>query len=150
MVISNMPREMTRRERLGDAIYLQLQMLARLLLLPAAILGFYLGSVAGALAGLLTGYLAGRWVRHSLGMRGPDPTLGFFRRMRERAEGSRPRVLERLLEAIRGNRFTPEKCRAIWQAYERAGEELRGAQTREELYRILNELDQVVKRHSYD
>ena len=88
-------------------------------------------------------------MRRSMGIRGPDSYHGFFTRMRERANGRRCGLLERLIESIRGNAFTTDKCRRITLAYDRAMERLDRATTESQKIAVLEELDREVKAISY-
>lgn len=85
-----------------------------------------------------------------MGIRGCDPTEGFFIRMRERAEGSRRGILEWILEKIRENEFSQSKCRAISDAYSEALWQLERSRSDDERMAILHELDRKVKKISYD
>lgn len=145
-----MPREMTRRERAVDLVFLNLQVFSQWTWAAGGVAGFALAGWWGAAAGVPAGWLFGRWMRYSLGRRGANPTEGFFIRMRERAEGSRRGLLEWVLEKARGNEFTRAKCAAIWGAWAQALEQLRAAASPHERQRILAELDRRVKKISYD
>jgi hypothetical protein len=146
--IANLPRPLTRREVLADHLYLHLQIVARLLPVPAAIIGHAVSGVPGAVTGFPLGAIVGWWAWRSLGKRGPEPA-GFFVRMRERAGGSRRGALEALIEAIRGHGFTRRQCAEMVDAHERAAAALRRCTNRADRDRILGELDRRVKELSY-
>ncbi len=147
--IPNMPRRMTARERRADSIQYYLLVCGRVLILPAAVLGFVLRGFIGCAIGAGAGWLGGIWVRRSLGVRGSDGFHGWFQRKRERANGSRTGLLEYLIEAIRGSGFTVEKSRAIIAAYDKAMAAMQSATTDAEREAIANRLDIETKRISY-
>ena len=109
--IENMPRRMTQREKAADTLFLFLQLSSRLLFIVTALVGYSIHGVYSALIGAVLGYLVGIWMRRSMGIRGPNPNEGWLRRRRERAEGSRRGILEWVIEKLRANEFTQEKCR---------------------------------------
>ena len=147
--ISSMPRRLSRREWMADHFFYYLQLVSKLGFLARGIVGYavwgWIGCVALAVGCILSGVL----IRRSVGLRGPDPFQGWYRRMRDRAEGSPAGLLERMMESLRGNKFTRVKCRAITAAYDTAMAELRLAVTREQQQAILKRLDSETKRISY-
>jgi hypothetical protein len=148
--IPDMPRPLTTRERVTNWLFVFLQTFSRFLLpLLAAIGGFLLGAWLGALGGAFVGIILGFWMRYSMGLRGRDSNEGFLIRMKERAEGSRPGLFERLLESCRGNAFTQEKCRLITDAWEEAKCKMATCKSLDERIKIIQEVDRKVKAISY-
>jgi len=145
--VPRMPRRMTRREKQADQVYLFLQLTSQLLFVFTAIFGYAWSGFRIAAVLAFIGFIVGWWIRYSLGIRGAN---GFFRRMCERAHGSRRGVLEWVIEKMRGNEFTQEKCKAICDAYENAMLRLRDAPDPATATRILEDLDKKVKEVSYD
>ena len=151
MLIPNMPRNFTRHERVADWLFVSLQIGSWIAFVVLGVLGYYFyRNVIAALVCGAVGFLVGIWIRHSMGLRGRNPTEGFYLRMRQRAEGSRCGVLEWILEKIRGNEFSQSKCRAISDAYSEAMRQLEGSSSDDERMAILHELDRKVKKISYD
>lgn len=146
--IASMPRRFTRRERLADAVYLHLQFTSRLAPLVGAGVGYSYAGFWGALMGVVAGGLFGLWMRHSMGGRTRDPRT-YYARMAERAHGSRRRALEWVIEEIRGNVFTREKCRALAEAYRDFHRRASVATSREELRVLVDEIDRKTKEISY-
>ena len=147
--IPNMPRRLTVREIRGDRTRFFLLVCGRLLILPAAVLGFSSGGLVGGAIGAGVAWIIGRRIRHSLGIRGSDGFHGWFQRVRERAKGSRRGLLEHMIEAIRGSGFTVEQCRAIIAAYDEAMAEMRLVASDAERQAIADRLDVFTKRISY-
>lgn len=148
--IVRMPRKRTSREKFADDLYLFLQIGSKFTSLFAGIAGYAWYGLSGALGALLLGFITGWWIRRSLGIRGPNRGIGFFVRKCERAHGSRRGVMEWLIETIRGNEFTVQKCRAICAAYQETVAKVRGGADEAESARLLAELDRRVKEISYD
>ena len=144
-----MPRRMTPQEKAADTVYLYLQVSSRLLFILGALVGYWFHGVYTALVGAFAGYIIGIWMRRSMGIRGPDPEEGWFQRMRERAEGSPRGYLEWLIETIRANEFTKEKCRAICAAYDEAMDSLQLCSSQEDREAVQKKLDQTIKSISY-
>lgn len=136
----------TEPERLADQVYVALQILSYFLFLFGGIIGYIFYQFYGMVLFSSLGYLGGVWARRSLGIRGMKHTTGFFIRMRERALGSKPGLLEWLLERVSRNQFTPAKCRAVVQIHERAVKQLKQSRSTEEQNRILADLDKRVKQ----
>ena len=147
--IPNMPRHLTARERFADHLFFYLHVTSRFVFLVAGVVGYALKGLIGCGVLLAAGWLFGMWMRRSLGKRGPDQFHGFFRRIKERASGSRRGFLEWLIETLRGSGFTVSKCQAITAAYERAIAEARSASLPAQRQAILQRLDAEVKRISY-
>ena len=125
--IERMPRRLTDAERRGDQLFLHLQVVSSMLLLLFPVLGGVLYAWPGAGIGLLVGWLARVGMRHSMGLRGSNQDEGFFIRMKERANGSKPGILEALIERIRKRSFTQEQCASITKAWEDISEKFEEA-----------------------
>lgn len=147
--ISNMPRQLTTREWLSDQLFFYLQMTSRFVFIFGGIIGYAINGLIDCVMLLTGGWLLGIWMRRSLGRRGSDPVLGYFRRIKERANGSRRGVLEWAIETVRGSGFTISKCQAITVAYEQAMKEYNSTNLPDQQQEILKRLDKEVKRISY-
>jgi hypothetical protein len=141
---------MNGREKLVETLYLTLQVISQVLLILGGILGYIFYEIYGLILFAAAGYLLGVWIRRSLGIRGRKQTTGFFMRMRERAQGFRPGLLEWTLEKVSRNEFTRAKCRAVTQIYEKSVRQLKQSQSTEEQNRILADLDKRVYQILYD
>jgi hypothetical protein len=119
------------------------------LFLIGGLVGYALNRFYGLVIFGSLGYLVGVWMRRSLGLRGRKTTTGFFQRMRERAQGARPGLLEWGLEKISGHEFTRSKCERVAQTHARAVKQLKQSGSSEEQNRILADLDQRVKKILY-
>lgn len=138
------------RELLVDKIFVFLQILSRGLFLIFGLIGYKTGTFYGAVFGVALGLFLGVWMRYSMGRRGKDPFHGYYRRIQERANGSRRGVFEFLLEKGRGNELTREKCIRISEEYRKAMSRLNGTRDREGRIGVLQELDRATKQISYD
>jgi hypothetical protein len=143
---STAPVEKTGSQKLVERLFIALQVLSHLLLILGGLLGYFFYQFYGSLLLAGLGYLAGVWLRRSLGIRGAKATTGFFQRIRERAQGARPELLESLLEGLSRSPLTPAKCRTMIQVYDRAVKQLKQAPTQAEKNRILAELDRRVNQ----
>lgn len=148
--IERMPRRLTAAEHRGDRLFLHLQIISLALPLFISAMGGLVGGWIGVAVGLLFGWLVGVWIRRSLGLRASDPWDGFLIRMRERANGSRPGLLEALVENVRRRRFTREQCVAITLAWEETCDRLACEPSPEAKRRLILEFDAALKRISYD
>ncbi|RPI25964.1 MAG: hypothetical protein EHM70_19530 [Chloroflexota bacterium] len=140
------PRFNTRREEIADTVFFVLQVISQFLVVFAAAFGYYAYEFYGLVVFGLLGYITGIWIRRSLGIRGKKYTTGFFARMRERALGSKPGLLEWLVEKIGQHEFTQEQCRAVVQVYDKAVRQLKQSKSTDEQNRILADLDQKVRQ----
>ncbi len=147
--IPSMDRRMTSREKIGDMIFINLQILSRILFIISGLLGYYFYGIYGVFLLGIVGWVVGIWIRHSMGIRESDPTTGFYVRMQERAQGARRGVFEWLLEKIRGNEFSQSKCMKISDAYDQAMTELSQCTSLKEQKKIIEKLDRKVKEISY-
>ena len=132
-----------------DRIFVIFQIFSQSLFLLLGIVGFFYQGIIGAAAGVIVGYSVGRLVRWCMGIRGKDPNIGFFVRMRERANGKRRCLLEYLIEKARGNEFTIEKCKKITEAYDSAMSQIQMTSNHNERINIIHKLDRTVKEISY-
>ena len=144
-----MSKIISRREILVDRIFVILQTFCSTLFLLLGIVGLYYRGIIGALAGVIVGYFTGRLARWCMGIRGKDPNIGFFIRMRERANGKNRCLLEYLIEKARGNEFTIQKCKKITDAYDSALSQMQMTSNPNERSKILHELDHTIKEISY-
>lgn len=147
--IARMPRTLTTRERFADRVFFFLQMISWFAFIFGGIVGYAITGWTGCVVLLVAGWLFGMWMRRSIGLRGRDPFHGFYRRMKERAGGSRRGILEWLIESLRGRGFTRSQCQRIWAAYERAMALGRTASTSKQQRQILQQLDEETKSISY-
>lgn len=145
-----MPRAMTRREKVSDWLYMALLFGSRLLFVITGIIGYFVFSIIGSVIGASAGLAVGFWMHYSMGFRGPNPIVGFYIRMRERANGSRQGFLEFVLETLSGNAFTRVKCQKIADAYDSAQLRFRNCKTEAERNEIFWELDRATKYAFYD
>ena len=147
--IPQMPRRLTARERFADSLFFYLQTISHFTFVIGAIVGYAFKGLDGFI--LLTGggFIFGIWMRRSLGIRGPNQFEGFFRRIEERANGSRRGMLEWVIETLRGSGFTISKCKDITKAYEQAKIQLSSASSPDQQKEILKKLDENVKKISY-
>ena len=143
--IPQMPRKMTPREVFVDQLFLYFQIGSKILFLFAGVIGYVWYGGLGCILLSLAGYIVGRLMRRSMGIRGTDPTEGFFIRMRERADGSRRGFLEWFLERLRRTEFTKAKCKAIIDVYNDAMLILRNGQEPMEQHRIIEDMYQKIK-----
>lgn len=144
-----MSKRLSRQEQWTDRLFVCLQVIAALLFVAGGLVGYFFFQVTGLILGSAGGFMAGVWMRRSMGLRGAAPH-GFYLRMKERADGSPRGLLELILEKLRGNDFTPEKCLAISKIYARTMEGLQNAHTEDDVRSLLRELDERTKDISYD
>jgi hypothetical protein len=146
-LLPSVPRLPTRRSRLADGLFEFFLLLSRCTALTGAILGVsYAGwnDFKGFAIGLLAGWAIGFWMRRSLGMRSWDLTRGFYVRLLERGNGNRPKLLESLIEKLRGDILTPPKCRMIAGAYAEMQRKLHLCNSLAERRRSFDELERKV------
>ena len=148
--IERMPRLLTDAERKADRLFLHLQILAIMVLFLSPILGGVIFGWAGIGIGLVFGLVVRIWMRRSMGLRGLNPNDGFFIRMRERANGARRGILEALIENIRQQPFTQEKCILITRAWDDMRKRIETMTSEEEKHELIKAFDAEIKRISYD
>jgi hypothetical protein len=147
--IERMPRRMTEAEHRGDKLFFHLQVASSVVLVLFPILGGVLRGWIGAGIGLVVGWMVRIWVRRSMGLRGSNPNDGFFIRMRERAKGARPGMLETLIERVRQRTFTQRQCAEITEAWNQTRLQMEAAKSIEEKRQLMEKLDSQIKRISY-
>lgn len=136
----------TEREARADQIFRTLQIVSHFLILLCGLVGFVFYKYYGLALGAMLGYVVGTWMRRSMGIRGVKPTTGFFKRMRERAQGSPPGMLEMLLERMDGYQYTQQQCKEVSLIYEKTVRQLRQAPAGEAQNRILADLDKRIRK----
>ncbi len=142
--------ELTGRQKLAEDIYVYLKIFSEVLFFFTAFFGYHAYGLYGLVLFAVVGYGVGAWIRRSLGVRGSSsPTKGFFRRMRERANGSPPGLLEGMLERYGNFPLSREQCRNVALAEERAIKQLTHTVSKDEQNRILADLDRKVQRNVY-
>ncbi|HEX7973095.1 MAG TPA: hypothetical protein VF498_01695 [Anaerolineales bacterium] len=142
-------RKLAGHARLAENLYVFLHVSSYFLLLLTGILGYAFYQFYGLLISAAAGYAAGAWMRRSLGVRGRKSTTGYFLRMRERAQGSKPGLLEGLLEKLGQTELSQAKCKAIIQVYDTAVKQLKQARSTSDQNNILADLDRRVWEISY-
>lgn len=143
------PVNLTEREKLADNLFLILQIVSYFLIILGGAVGYFFYRFYGLILFAALGYLIGVWMRRSMGIRGVKQTTSFFARMRERALGSKPGLLELLLEKISRNQLSQTNCRAIIHTYDKSVKQLKQSKSAEEQNRILEDLDRKVKEIFY-
>lgn len=146
--IESMPRRLTAHERLADQVFRHLQFTMRLAPFLGAGTGYAYAGFMSAVVGLIVGGFFSLWIWYSMGARTPDPD-SYYRRMEQRANGSRRRLLEWVLEKLRRNEFTRTKCQALSEAHHEFHRKAATAGTRAELMKHIEEFDRVTKEISY-
>jgi len=148
-ILPDVPRLPTARNKIADCVFVLLLVCSRSFYVIGAALGFLLHGFVGFVLGLVAGAFIGFWMRRSLGAQGGDLTQGYHFRMHERGLGKRPRLLEALVEVLRGNRPTMTQCRGIAGACAEAARELQGCGSTEERAVILAKRDRQVLEIAY-
>ncbi len=141
---------MSGREKLADGLYGFLVIGSYILFVVGGLGGYLYNGLYGSILFAMLGYGSGAWMRRSLGMRGRKPTTGFFTRMLERAQGSKPGLLEAWLETLSGKTFTQAKCRAVSLAHEKAVKQLKQSDSTPQQNKILADLEMRVQRILYN
>jgi hypothetical protein len=141
---SGLPRTKSEPEKRADQLFVILQIISFTLFVLLGVIGYYFFEFYGLALFALLGYLIGVWMRRSMGMRGLKSTTGFFKRMRERASGSKAGLLEWLLEKVSHHEFTQAMCQAVTQVYDKAVKQLKQSKSPEEQNRILAELEKTI------
>jgi hypothetical protein len=137
------------RQRIADGLFAFFVLLARFGFVIGGVIGCFVDTQNSFLPGLLAGAVAGFLIRRSLGLRGRNLTHGFFVRMLERGNGNSSKLLESLIERVRGDDFTPRQCRVATSAYAEAQRELQSCPSDDERRTILEELDRKVTAALY-
>jgi hypothetical protein len=147
--IERMPRRLTEAEHRGDKLFFHLQVASFGVLILFPILGGALRGWIGAGIGFVVGWIVRSWIRRSMGVRGSNPNESFFIRMRERAKGARPGMLEILIERVRQRTFTQRQCAEITEAWDQTRLQMEAAKSIEEKRQLMEKLDSQIKRISY-
>lgn len=134
----------TFRGRIADCVFVVFLLVSRCSFVVGALVGGILLGFAGAVVGLAGGWIIGRWTRWSLGLRRRGLTHGFVVRMLERGNNDRPKLLESVVETLRGHRLSARDCRVIAAAYGVATRQLQTCESPSERNRILTERDEKV------
>jgi hypothetical protein len=145
-------RPRTRRNRLADGLFELFLLLSRCTVVAGAILGgayTQTRSFKWSAIGLIVGWAVGFWIRFSLGMRSLDLKHGFYVRLLERGNGSRTKLLEYLVEKLRGNEFSASQCRIAAGAYAELQRQLRVCISPAERYRLTEGFEQKVMMTLY-
>jgi hypothetical protein len=138
------PRPNTLRSRLADGLFKFLLLMSRCTVVTGAILCGSYAKTNGFkwfVIGLLVGWAVGFWIRLSLGMRAWDRTYGFYDRLLERGNGAPPKLLESLVEKLRGSEFTPSQCRMVAGAYAEMQRQLHLCDSRAERRKLFDALE---------
>jgi hypothetical protein len=140
-ILPDVPRLPSVRNKVADCVFAILSLCSRIFLVVGAVTGAMLHGFVGFFIGLIAGAIIGFWMRRSLGLKGKNLTHGYHSRMYERGLGGGPRLLEGLLEAVRGDRLAMTQCRGIASAYAEAARQLQSCGSAQERAIIL------AKRH---
>ncbi|MDE3067745.1 MAG: hypothetical protein KGJ60_09360 [Verrucomicrobiota bacterium] len=143
-LLPDIPRSSSFRDRMADGLFVLLTIFSRSAFIVGAVLGTREHGFTGFCFGLLAGWGLGFWVRRSLGLRKGDLTEAFYIRMVNRGDGAPPRLLEALIETLRGQRLDVRQCQRIGNAYLNASRRLQSYDSPAERAQILDELDRRV------
>ncbi len=127
------------RGKVADVLFILLQFLSWTAFVPGFVIGSAYHGLVGFICGLVAGGAIGFWMHRSLGLRGRDATRGFFMRMAERGAGDHPRLLESLIETLRGEKLAMLQCRHIADTHADVSRRLQGCDSPMERAKILNE-----------
>jgi hypothetical protein len=148
-ILPDVPRLASARSKMADCVFVLLLLCSRIFFLIGAVLGALVHGFVGFVLGMATGTLIGFWMHRSLGLRGRDLTHGYHFRMYERGLGERPRLLEALVEAARGNRLIVVQCRRIASAYAEAARQLQSCDSLEERVTIVAKRNRQVREIAF-
>lgn len=148
-MLPDIPSLPTWRGRVADGVFVLLLLVARCSLVFGAAVGGLLLGFPGAFIGLAGGWVIGVWMRWSLGLRRRGLTHGFVVRMLERGNNDRPKLLESLVEALRGHRLSARQCRMVAAAYAEATRRLQTCESLPERVEILQERDRKIGEAAY-
>jgi len=143
-LLPGIPRPGSFRARMADVVLAFFVLLARFGFIIGLVAGSFAADIKGFFLWLLAGVLGGFCLRRSLGLRGRNLTHGFFVRMWERGFGNPPKLLESLVEKVRGDKLTPRTCRVLTSAYEETNRALQSSPSAEERRGINEELGRKV------
>lgn len=141
---------MSNRVRIADRVYLIIQLFSKTCFLFLGIFGYVYFKFLGLGVGILIGFLFSKWVSYSLGIYRKEEYGGFYKRKEERANGSRSRLLEFVMEKLRDSEFTVEKCQKLHEVYLEFKDKASKAKNEKELMDYRIELDYKTKKISYE
>lgn len=140
-LLPDTPSPPTWRGKVADGAFVLFLLIARCSFVIGAVVGGLLSDFLGVLIGMASGWIIGVWTRWSLGLRRRGLTHGFVVRMLERGDNDRPKLLESLVETLRGHRLSAKQCRVIAAAYGVATRRLQSCDALPERAAILQERD---------
>jgi len=149
LILPDVSRFPTARAKIADFVFIMLLLCARFCFLIGAVIGATVHGFLGFLVGLGAGLSIGFLMRRSLGVSGRNLTQAYHFRMHERGLGKHPRILESLVEVLRGNRPTMMQCRQIASAFAEAARELQSCDSLTERAVIMAKRDRQVQRILY-
>jgi len=148
-LLPGIPSLPTFRGRVADCAFVLLLLVSRSSLVMGALAGAMVAGLIGAAVGSAGGWIIGRWTRWSLGLRRRRLTHGFVVRMLERGNNDRPKLLESLVETLRGHRLNAKQCRIVAAAYGVATRRLQTCDSPSDRDEILKERDRKVFAATY-
>lgn len=143
-LLPGVPGLPTLRGKVATGVFVLLLLLSRSSFVIGAVVGGMQWGFLGAGIGVGSGWILGRWMRWSLGLRRRRLTHGFVVRMLERGNNDRPKLLESLVETLRGHRLSAMDCRYIAAAYGEATRRLQTCDSPRDRAAILMERDRKV------
>lgn len=148
-LLPDAPSLPTFRGKVADGAFVLFLLIARFSFVIGAVVGGLLSGFLGVLIGLASGWIVGVWTRWSLGLRRRGLTHGFVVRMLERGDNDRPKLLESVVEMLRGHRLSAKQCRFIAAAYAEATRRLQTCESPADRAEILQERDRKVLAAAY-
>ena len=145
-----MSKVISKRERFADKVYIVLIILSRLLFIVLGLIGLIKLNFVYSVIGVVYGYFIGKWIRYSLGINEKIEFNGYYKRRNDIAMGGNRRLLEFLIEKLRGNEFTVDKCIRITEVYNDFKQKSKFVNNDESLQELLIELDSKTKEISYE
>ena len=143
-LLPKVPRPRSFRRQATDMVLALFVLLARYGSIFGVLWAGFAVDTRGVLLRAAVGVIGSFWMRRSLGLRGGNLTHGFFVRMWERGVGDRPKLLESLIEKLRGDKLTPRRCRLVTSAYDEAKRALQSGPSGQERRNIREELNRKV------
>lgn len=143
-LLPDVPSVPTFRGQIADCTFALLLIVSRVCFVIAAATGGILSGYVGAFVGLAGGWILGLWMRWSLGLRRRRLTHGFVVRMLERGNNDRPKLLELLVETLRGHRLSAKECRLVAAAYGEAARQLQTCDSPPDRAEIMSQRDRKV------
>jgi hypothetical protein len=148
-LLPDVPSLPTLRGRMADGVFVLFLLVARCSSILGAVVGGILLGFPGVVVGLAGGWVIGVWMRWSLGLRRRGLTHGFVVRMLERGNNDRAKLLESLVETLRGHRLSARQCRMVAAAYAEATRRLQTCESQPERVEILQERDRKIREAAY-